>query len=436
MSTQPKRPPPPRGPPPPRDTHEDLELPFDDRDVTPLRADDPRPQRVTQYPAQRRARPSDQQDTEIFEMPEAAFGAVPEPQYRPVFLYVERGPGAGQLVPVRQGKLLLGRSSTADLRLQHSSVSRRHAELRREGERFFLKDLQSQNGTFVNKTQVKAEREISVGDALALGTAVLRLRGPIGGAEEIDPPRRSRALSLAIFGCAVGFGLAGIFLYTLVRMQTPSAPAPVSLPVNAPRPLPGPVHEAPAPQKVALPTYQPAPVETAPVHEEASAPPVPVPHPAVTHAPSRHHLTPKPTHLVAHKAPRPRQVAIAEPVVDTRDPMVAYRAGQLTEAVGLAKASDPELASRLSRFDQVYAEARKALAAHDLEQAKRRLTTALALDEEIAQGTGKLNATIRGELTKIGALDGSSEAPPPPVKPAKATPKAKAKSAIDAAFGD
>jgi hypothetical protein len=439
MSNQPKRPPPPRGPPPPRDTREDIELPFDTSDVTPLRADDPRPQRVTQYPAQRRARA--EQDTELIELPEGALdGALPEPEYRPVFLYVERGPGAGQLVPVRQGKIQLGRSSTADLRLQHSSVSRRHAELRREGERFFIGDLGSQNGTYVNKTQVRAEHELSIGDAISLGTAVLRLRGPIGAGEpEPTAPRRSRALTFAVFGCAVGFGLAGILLYALLRTQSePPAPAQVALPLNAPKPLPGPIAQAPVPAPVTLPAYQSAPVETAPVKRAPIDPPVPMPEPkgAPEHHATPKHAIAKPAHLAHHES-QPKPAAEPEPrFVSTNDPLGAYRAGQLTQALQLAR-SNPELAAQLSRFDSVYTQARKALAAHDLETAKRRLTTALALDEEIAQGSGKLNATIRADLAKIGAIDGSSEpAPAPEPRPAAKTTKSQAKSAIDAAFGE
>lgn len=225
--SNPKRPPHGRPPSAPARPKEEIELPFDTAEVTPLRVDDPRPQRVTQYPATaKRTTTKDSVTSEILRTSSgvglaAPFGPIVEDEFRPVYLYVERGPGAGQLVPVRQGKLTIGRSSSSDLRLQHPSISRRHAELNRQEERFFLRDLKSQNGTFINKSRLTGEKELSPGDLIAVGTAVLKLRGPLGLGELASsaPLHRSRAFKLAIFACALAFGLAGISIFALVRMR-------------------------------------------------------------------------------------------------------------------------------------------------------------------------------------------------------------------------
>ncbi|TQF08460.1 FHA domain-containing protein, partial [Myxococcus llanfairpwllgwyngyllgogerychwyrndrobwllllantysiliogogogochensis] len=163
-----------------------MELPFDDDEVAPLQADDPRPQRVPQFPAGSRKGRSksggkgrEKNDREL----SGRFDWGREysnPGHPPAFLYVERGPGAGQLVPVQQGPLVLGRSSSSDLRLQHPSISRRHAQITRQGDQVFIKDLGSQNGTFINRNRVTDEVEVMQGDEITLGNAMLRLRGPGG----------------------------------------------------------------------------------------------------------------------------------------------------------------------------------------------------------------------------------------------------------------
>lgn len=233
-------PPPAEGPLHPKATTED-ELPFDASEVTPLRADDPAPQRVPQFPAtQRRRRTTDEVPTQRMQIPREltrGYGVGATETFRPVFLYVEHGPGAGQLLPAPQGRLLLGRSSSCDLRLQHPSISRRHAELTRTGERFFLRDLASQNGTFVNKARLVAEREVFAGDTLLLGTAILRLRGPVGQpAEATNAPHRSRTLTVALFACAVAIGLAGILasLHHPPAQQTEPAGSPPTVAKAAP----------------------------------------------------------------------------------------------------------------------------------------------------------------------------------------------------------
>ncbi len=55
-------------------------------------------------------------------------------------------------------------------------MSRRHAQLWRAGERWFLRDLGSRNGTRVNGMRVLEDVEVRPGDRLSLGGATYRLR--------------------------------------------------------------------------------------------------------------------------------------------------------------------------------------------------------------------------------------------------------------------
>jgi pSer/pThr/pTyr-binding forkhead associated (FHA) protein len=89
--------------------------------------------------------------------------------------YIEvQGPGRETLlVSLDSGLTRIGRGLHADLRLDETSVSRRHAILvnRQSGVR--LLDDRSSNGTFVNGRRI-TQAELRSGDVLVLGRVVLR----------------------------------------------------------------------------------------------------------------------------------------------------------------------------------------------------------------------------------------------------------------------
>jgi len=66
------------------------------------------------------------------------------------------------------GGFLMGRSPICDLVLDDRTVSRRHAELRRDGDAWVLLDLRSTNGTWINGWRIR-EAEVKPGDMVALG---------------------------------------------------------------------------------------------------------------------------------------------------------------------------------------------------------------------------------------------------------------------------
>lgn len=69
----------------------------------------------------------------------------------------------------------IGRMSSNDVVLSDPNVSRRHAELRREGDRWMLVDLGSTNGTLVNG-KLTREHGLSDGDRLTFGSSELVFR--------------------------------------------------------------------------------------------------------------------------------------------------------------------------------------------------------------------------------------------------------------------
>jgi hypothetical protein len=74
-------------------------------------------------------------------------------------------------------RVVLGRARDCDCVVAEPSVSRRHAELRRDGDRWLLRDLGSMNGTRVNGVRLVEETEVAPGDRVSFGDARYRLSG-------------------------------------------------------------------------------------------------------------------------------------------------------------------------------------------------------------------------------------------------------------------
>jgi pSer/pThr/pTyr-binding forkhead associated (FHA) protein len=83
---------------------------------------------------------------------------------------------SGQRYPVRaDAATTLGRALDNDIVVNHASVSRHHASIAAANGRFEIKDLNSQNGTFVGDRRV-TQTAIADGDAIRLGQAPFTFR--------------------------------------------------------------------------------------------------------------------------------------------------------------------------------------------------------------------------------------------------------------------
>ncbi|MFN8110167.1 MAG: FHA domain-containing protein [Thermoleophilia bacterium] len=90
-------------------------------------------------------------------------------------LVVEQGPGlmVGTVFPLGQG-LTIGRSRSNELHVDDTFVSHMHARILRRGAFFYVEDLGSTNGTFVNDNRVEGDAPLRVRDTLRMGETVLR----------------------------------------------------------------------------------------------------------------------------------------------------------------------------------------------------------------------------------------------------------------------
>lgn len=72
------------------------------------------------------------------------------------------------VISMNDGPVLIGRQAGATLKIGNASVSRRHAVIEKDGDRFVIADLGSRNGTFVNDVPVR-RRELQHGDRVRIG---------------------------------------------------------------------------------------------------------------------------------------------------------------------------------------------------------------------------------------------------------------------------
>jgi pSer/pThr/pTyr-binding forkhead associated (FHA) protein len=83
-------------------------------------------------------------------------------------LLVKRGPNAGSTFLMEKDLTTCGRSTESDVFLDDVTVSRKHAEFQRRDGAFFVKDVGSLNGTYVNGEQVE-ETKLAPGDEVQVG---------------------------------------------------------------------------------------------------------------------------------------------------------------------------------------------------------------------------------------------------------------------------
>jgi diguanylate cyclase (GGDEF)-like protein len=87
-------------------------------------------------------------------------------------LIVITGLMAGETFRLDEGASVIGRSSAASIRLRDDGVSRKHAEIRQEGELVRIVDLESANGTLVNGEPIR-EHILRDGDKVQIGSTTI-----------------------------------------------------------------------------------------------------------------------------------------------------------------------------------------------------------------------------------------------------------------------
>ena len=101
-----------------------------------------------------------------------------------VFIAVDRDEVYRATLP--PGEYIIGRDADAQIRIDHPTISRRHAKLIVDEDQLVLADLDSGNGTMIEEIPVVGPRHFYEGQTARLGDVLLRARQNV--ALDVLPP--------------------------------------------------------------------------------------------------------------------------------------------------------------------------------------------------------------------------------------------------------
>lgn len=90
-------------------------------------------------------------------------------------LLVLNGTERETTVPLDRANVLIGRDKTCDLCLRDAYVSRHHCWVERQDDSWYVRDLGSRNGTWVNGARVTQPTEVESGAVLKVGRTLMRV---------------------------------------------------------------------------------------------------------------------------------------------------------------------------------------------------------------------------------------------------------------------
>jgi pSer/pThr/pTyr-binding forkhead associated (FHA) protein len=72
--------------------------------------------------------------------------------------------------------ILIGRADDSTLKLDDDYASTRHARISQQGEEWYVEDLGSTNGTYLERAKVTAPTRVPLGVPVRIGKTVIELR--------------------------------------------------------------------------------------------------------------------------------------------------------------------------------------------------------------------------------------------------------------------
>jgi hypothetical protein len=111
-------------------------------------------------------------ETMVWSTSERVRGPLMQARERRANAVLVRADGNREPLPARGATI--GRSRACEIVVDDAGVSRRHAAIRQEQDRWVVEDLGSTNGSSVNGAALEAPRELSNGDEIELGSTTLR----------------------------------------------------------------------------------------------------------------------------------------------------------------------------------------------------------------------------------------------------------------------
>lgn len=94
----------------------------------------------------------------------------------PTTLAVVGGSMTGATLPLGEGPITVGRGADCTLVVSDDYASTRHARFYTRNDQWFVEDLGSTNGTFVDRMRITGPTPISVGTQVRIGDTTVELR--------------------------------------------------------------------------------------------------------------------------------------------------------------------------------------------------------------------------------------------------------------------
>lgn len=88
-------------------------------------------------------------------------------------LILLEGPSIGRIYTLDQPDLVLGREPGVDILIDSAGVSRRHARIFLQNDLYYIEDLGSSNGTFINGERLSKPRRLKHSDKISLGRSIV-----------------------------------------------------------------------------------------------------------------------------------------------------------------------------------------------------------------------------------------------------------------------
>lgn len=90
---------------------------------------------------------------------------------KPILVVLD-GPHANHYWTINQESIIVGRDEDCDIVLPERQVSRQHIRIYRQDNQYYVTDLESKNGTWINGHRLEGTRELNDGDEIHVALAM------------------------------------------------------------------------------------------------------------------------------------------------------------------------------------------------------------------------------------------------------------------------
>jgi serine phosphatase RsbU (regulator of sigma subunit) len=107
------------------------------------------------------------------------------------FLKAVGGSNVGQIWDLKEPRCVLGRHPDCDVAIDQLDASRHHAQIVTVGGDYFLEDLHSRNGTWLNRERVGKRQKLNEGDSIRISETIVEFHGgPLRASPKTAPSVR------------------------------------------------------------------------------------------------------------------------------------------------------------------------------------------------------------------------------------------------------